>query len=159
MHICIVTDAILDLRSACFRPCHKVERRASPQLGGSLWSSAQVTGCNAQFFRQWEWPRLLQGRARRGERSACVGVKCHKVCERNLLNHKADTPTAPPAPIIHTIARAMYAWLFCLPIPFYTPKSIHLKIVATLAKTSSMTATGRLSTLRPLRALRSSTRG
>lgn len=88
-----------------------------PNSGALCGSSAQATGCNPQFFRQWEWPRLLQGRARRGERPACVGVKCHKVCERNLPNHKADTPTAPPAPIIHTIARAMYVWLFCLPIP------------------------------------------
>ncbi len=36
---------------------------------------------------------------------------------------------------------------------------LHSKIVVTLAKTSSMIATGRLSTLRLLRALRSSTRG
>jgi hypothetical protein len=51
--------------------------------------------CNAQFFRQWEWPRLLQGRARRQVRSACIGVKCHKWGEPDLLNHKGNVRAAP----------------------------------------------------------------
>jgi len=46
------------------------------------------------LFLWREWLTVLQMKARCRKRSACVGVQYHKVCERNLLSHKADTPTA-----------------------------------------------------------------
>jgi len=56
---------------------------------------ARISGCNAQFFQQRKCPGLLQSQARRQGRSACFGVKCHKACERNLLNDKKDVSNAP----------------------------------------------------------------
>ena len=99
MHICIVADAILGLHSPCVRPCHNKKRGRTRSRGSLRWSDrppyARITGCNAQFFQQRECPGLLQGQARRQGRAACFGVKCHKACERNLLNHKKDVSNAP----------------------------------------------------------------
>ncbi len=61
----------------------------------SPYNHARRSSCSTHFLFSREWPKLLQDRARRQVRSACIGVKCHKWGEPNLLNHKGNVRAAP----------------------------------------------------------------